>query len=169
MQTQRLCLTRLDRHFLDQLVELDADPAVMRYINGGQPTLRTVYAEKALPRIEQLAQLGEHIGFFALLERGSKRFVGWVHNRPFEQADDEMEVGYRLFQRYWGRGYATEAAHWVLEQNRLFETGAALVAIAMPDNHASIHVMEKLGMQYQHSYRHRTGVDVVKYRMPIGR
>ena len=40
LETERLTLRRFTLDDLDPLTALDADPAVMRFINGGRPTPR---------------------------------------------------------------------------------------------------------------------------------
>ena len=50
LETERLRLRRCTPDDLDALVELDADPEVMRYISFGEPTPREYYAQVILPR-----------------------------------------------------------------------------------------------------------------------
>jgi RimJ/RimL family protein N-acetyltransferase len=49
-ETERLLLRRFTESDVDNLVELDADPEVMRYITGGVPTPREVYENDRVPR-----------------------------------------------------------------------------------------------------------------------
>jgi ribosomal-protein-alanine N-acetyltransferase len=57
-----------------------------------------------------------------------------------------VEVGWRLAARFWGRGYATEAARagvaFAFDQAGLTE----IVSMTVPENIRSRHVMERLGM-----------------------
>ena len=57
-----------------------------------------------------------------------------------------VEVGWRLGRRYWGQGFATEAARAVLEFG--FETVdlPEIVALTVPSNARSRAVMARLGM-----------------------
>ncbi len=59
----------------------------------------------------------------------------------------EVDIGYALLQRYTGQGYAQEAARTVLAHARDDLHLPALMGIVNPDNAASQHVLEKLGMQ----------------------
>ena len=74
----------------------------------------------------------------------------------------ETEIGWWLAQAWWGQGLATEAARAGLRDG--FERAGLkrIVAVALPANRASIHVMEKLGMRYEREMIHR-GFDVVLY------
>ena len=48
LETERLLLRKLADGDLDELVALDADPEVMRYINDGAATPRAEYESEAL-------------------------------------------------------------------------------------------------------------------------
>jgi ribosomal-protein-alanine N-acetyltransferase len=73
--------------------------------------------------------------------------------QPLEDSG-ETEVGYGFDKPFWGQGYATEAAAAWLRYG--FETAglARIVAVAIPENTASRHVMEKLGMKYERDATH---------------
>jgi RimJ/RimL family protein N-acetyltransferase len=64
------------------------------------------------------------------------------------QDGPEIEVGYRFIERHWGNGYATEAAQAALafgfDELRLDR----IVAVTLPDNHASRRVLEKCGLTF---------------------
>jgi len=49
LETERLVLRRLTVADVDNLVSLDADPDVMRYVTGGIPTPREEVEKEALP------------------------------------------------------------------------------------------------------------------------
>src|SRR5689334_24633471 len=49
LETDRLVLRQFTEDDVDLLVELDADPEVMRYINGGEPTSRAEVVDEVLP------------------------------------------------------------------------------------------------------------------------
>lgn len=63
---------------------------------------------------------------------------------------DEVDIGYRFLPEHWGRGYATEAGRAslafgfdVLGPELSLER---IIALVLPENAASIRVIEKLGM-----------------------
>ena len=51
IETERLALRRSTADDIDNLVELDSDPQVMRFINGGRPTPRDELENEVLPWI----------------------------------------------------------------------------------------------------------------------
>ena len=59
------------------------------------------------------------------------------------------EIGYVLARRYWGQGYATEAAAAVLQFGFVRLGLRAIEAQALPENVASLRVMAKLGLRYR--------------------
>ena len=51
LETERLALRSLTEADVDQLLMLDNDSAVMRFINGGRPTSREAILTLTLPRL----------------------------------------------------------------------------------------------------------------------
>lgn len=160
LHTARLHLRRLTPAHLPDLVELDADPEVMRYISGGEANSRERYEQVLLPR---MLEWDEHpYGFLAAYERDA--FVGWFHLRPSVADEHVLEVGYRLRRTAWGRGLATEGTRALLAHafERLDQT--AVDACALPENAASINVMIKCGMRPAGTFVHpRIPLEVVRY------
>ena len=90
---------------------LDADPAVMRYINGGRPTPRDEIRDDYLPWWLAYYERGDRYGFWAAIERQTGAFLGWFHLRPLpDDPDDEPELGYRLRHRPGGAATRPKAA-----------------------------------------------------------
>ena len=137
---------------VDLLVALDADPDVMRYINGGRATPRQEIEREVLPAFLDYYRHGDY-GFWAAHERADGEFLGWFHLRSEPQGrPDEPELGYRLRRAAWGRGYATEGSRGLV--HRAFaELGARRVwAATMAVNIASRRVMEKAGLRYTRTF-----------------
>jgi len=157
IETKRLRLRMFRADDLNDLAAMLADPNVMRYVEDGQPKDRDV-AEKALHSI--IAHWERHgFGRWAVEEKANRRFIGFgglrsLHGTP--------EVVYHFAKAYWGQGYATEMARASLrfgfDQHRF----GRIVAITKPDNAASIHVMEKLGMKFQQRTSYYD-IEVVEY------
>jgi RimJ/RimL family protein N-acetyltransferase len=141
------------------LWELDQDPAVMQYINGGTPTSRKTTQEVYLPRLKSYTSPTEGWGMWSVSLIDSQEFLGWVLVRPMEFFSDSpeyhnLELGWRFKQKAWGKGYATEAAE-AIKQSFIDKldcdsehTVKTLSAVAFPDNVGSINIMQKLGMRY---------------------
>jgi RimJ/RimL family protein N-acetyltransferase len=149
LETDRLLLRRFTADDVDDLVELDGDPEVMRYVNGGRPTPREEIKKVYLPWFMHYYERFEGYGFWAAVERPTGEFLGWFHLRPKEGAPlDEPELGYRLRRSAWGRGYATEGSRALIDK-AFGEFGARrVVAEGMVVNAASRRVMEKVGLEF---------------------
>jgi ribosomal-protein-alanine N-acetyltransferase len=65
-----------------------------------------------------------------------------------------VHVAWRLDRRYWGRGYATEAAQASVDDGFGRLGLQAIVAITTLGNHASMRVMERLGMTRSIEFDH---------------
>lgn len=61
---------------------------------------------------------------------------------------DEFDIGYRLMKKFWGKGYATEAAEACLELGFKQFKMKIIFGRAMPANIASVRVLEKIGLSY---------------------
>ncbi|GAA2053045.1 GNAT family N-acetyltransferase [Catenulispora yoronensis] len=154
LETERLTLRLFTADDADLLIELDSDPAVMRYLTGGEPTAPETVREKQLPNIlAGYAKWDGKLGLVAAFEKDGGAFIGWFILRPGPDGPlDEVELGYRLRQAAWGRGYATEGSRALLRKG-FTELGVRLVwADTMFVNAGSRHVMEKLGMTHVDTY-----------------
>ena len=56
LRTDRLVLRRFTEADVDNLVELDADPRVMRFLSVGKPTARAEVENRVLPGILQIGR-----------------------------------------------------------------------------------------------------------------
>ncbi|MBQ0983670.1 GNAT family N-acetyltransferase [Streptomyces sp. F63] len=154
LETERLVLRRFTEGDEEHLVALDADPGVMRFLTGGIPTPRHVIRKETLPRMLRLdAEHGGRLGYWAAEEKAAgRRFVGWFELRPVDGDGRECELGYRLRQDAWGRGYATEGAR-ALVRAAFTELGVErLFAETMAVNRGSRRVMEKAGLVYVRTF-----------------
>jgi len=154
LETERLILRRFTEADVDNLFDLDSDPEVMRYLNGGTPTPREVVETEILPAFLGYYEWGDGYGFWAAVEKSSDDFLGWFHLRPSKGArPDEPELGYRLRKATWGRGLGTEGARELIRK-AFAELGASrVVASTYQDNLGSRRVMEKSGMTLVRTYR----------------
>jgi RimJ/RimL family protein N-acetyltransferase len=141
IETERLVLRMFRESDTDAYAEMLADPEVMRFLGG-----------KPLPRAEawrNMAMVLGHwhlrgYGFWAVEEKASGELVGRVGCwRP--EGWPGLEVGWTLRRRFWGRGYATEAARASMDYafTRLNQT--RVISLIAPENFNSIRVALRLG------------------------
>jgi RimJ/RimL family protein N-acetyltransferase len=153
METERLVLRRFTEDDVDNLVELDSDPDVMHFINGGRPTPRDKIENEVLPMFLDFYERFAGYGFWAAVEKSTEEFVGWFHFRPAEGTHPgEVELGYRLRRSAWGKGYATEGSRALIHKG-FAEFGVQRVfASTMVVNVASRRVMEKAGLKFVRTF-----------------
>jgi RimJ/RimL family protein N-acetyltransferase len=148
LQTERVTLRPFSVDDADLLIELDSDPAVMRYLSGGEPTAPELVRDRDLPSIlAGYDRWAGDFGLFAAYEKAGGAFVGWFCLRPEREGPlDEAELGYRLRQAAWGSGYATEVSSALLSKAFTDLDVRVVWGATMALNRASQHVMEKVGM-----------------------
>ena len=146
LTTDRLVLRQFTMADEDNAVELDSDPDVMHYINGGRATPREEIRTDYLPAWLSYYTRFDGYGFWAAEADG--KFIGWFHLRPpAGSPPDEPELGYRLRKSAWGKGYATEGSRALIDK-AFTDCGAQRVfALTMAVNTGSRRVMEKAGLK----------------------
>lgn len=152
IETERLLLRAFTPDDFEAFAGMRADAEVMRFI--GQP-VGPQTREQAEGWQEKNGRRWQDNGFgmWAVVERATGELCGWCGLSRLEDTQ-EVEVGYGLARRAWGRGLATEAARASLRYG--FERMGLLriVAVVNPANSASRHVIEKLGLRHVKVARH---------------
>ena len=146
LETENLLFRPLTLDDLDDLAVLYADPEVMRFLGG--PRSRDE-VQRVLNRYMREYQIYGH-SFFATILKSDQRFIGQcglLHQEVEEQ--QEVELGYVLAKTYWQHGLAVEGIA-ALKDYGLQQLGfPRVISLIPPDNTASIHIAEKVGMQYE--------------------
>lgn len=161
LATVRLAFRQFTSADVDDLLALDGDPRVMRFLDHQAKSRAQIQAE-VLP--ELLACYDRYPGFgtWAARTRSDDGFIGWFGLRPVTPTAAAMvdwpdappgpitvaSLGYRLRASAWGRGYATEGARALV---RWAFTGLGvhqIVATTMTVNTGSRRVLEKAGLSY---------------------
>ena len=161
LETARLRLRPRRMADLEANLAMDLNPAVHRYIFIHGPPDPAVQRTELTRKIE--AGWPARGGLWVVEWRDAPGFLGWCGVFPLEGAGP-IEIGYRYVPAAWGQGVATEAARAVLDHG--FRTLAfdPIVAVAHPDNLASRHVLEKIGLRPAGHARHY-GADLAFYRL----
>jgi RimJ/RimL family protein N-acetyltransferase/uncharacterized damage-inducible protein DinB len=153
LQTGRLVLRRFTESDVDSLVELNADPEVVRFLTGGKPIPREDILGKFLPKVFGYYQRFTDLGYWAVEELSTGDFLGWFALEPGHgESAVDVELGYRLRRAAWGKGYATEGSR-ALIRKAFTELGVERVyAETMAVNTRSRRVMEKAGLRYLRTF-----------------
>lgn len=173
----------------DLLHQLDQNPNVMRYINGGKLTSLNDIINVYIPRLKSFTNPEKGWGLWKVTLLDSNEFIGWILVRPMDFFSSKpqwhnLEIGWRFKEHSWGKGLATEAAKQVKQyiaadakQNSLNATltktseqnpnVTCFTAVAMAENGASIAIMKKIGLSFIKAGSHKDPLgdcDVVYYQ-----
>jgi len=151
--SSRLSYQLMDDSDESLLFELDQDPKVMHYINGGKPSTIKDIKEIYIPRMLSYTNPNKGWGLWKVCQTENGEFIGWILVRPMDFFGDNpqldnLELGWRFMQNSWGHGYATEAALSIMNALISHKSATKYTALAVPDNLASIAIMKKLGMKF---------------------
>lgn len=122
------------------------DPRVVRYVMPGAVPSDELIREHIDAARRRYAEEG--FCLWPLICRANGELIGFCGlDRLW--GGGEIEIGYWLAHAYWGQGLATEAAQAVMTYG-FEELGLPrIVAVAHPENLASLRVLEKLGMVFE--------------------
>jgi len=149
--TPRLAAERLTQGHLPEIRRMHRDAAVMAQLGGVRDDAQTAaYLAKNLKHWDEYG-----FGLWVLRERAGGEPVGRAVLRHLLVEDvDEVEVGYAFYEPFWGRGLATEVASACLELGRRTLDLTTIVGVTSPENRASQHVLEKIGLVYERDFTH---------------
>jgi [ribosomal protein S5]-alanine N-acetyltransferase len=140
LETSRLVIRSLVEEDLGLYAAIVGDPNVTKYLLQSAP--RSI--EQARDEILEYINM-ERLGgasSYAVTLRGGDEFVGVC---GFKNVAERLVFGFRLASKYWGAGYATEAANAILDYGlRQLEMGC-VHAGAHPNNTQSLKILAKLG------------------------
>jgi RimJ/RimL family protein N-acetyltransferase len=146
LHTDRLLLREFDETDWPAVLEYQSDP---RYLRFNHWTDRTAEDVRAFVQmfIDYRREDPRSKFQLAIVLPNENLLIGNCGFRAQSADAVEGEIGYELHPRYWGHGYATEAAGAMLRFG--FESFGArrITASVIAENTASIHVLEKLGMR----------------------
>ena len=86
------------------------------------------------------------VQYWPIFELTSNELIGCCGLRP--QAKNKYEIGFHLRPKFWGQGYATEAANAVIDYAFMVIGAESLFAGHNPNNTVSKKLLEKLGFSY---------------------
>jgi ribosomal-protein-alanine N-acetyltransferase len=154
LETDRLILREFLLSDAEAFFAMDSNPKVHQYL-WNKPVQKI---EETFEVIEFVRKqyIDNGIGRFAMISKETNEFIGWAGLKfNTEMVNNKVnfyDIGYRLDEKFWGKGYASEASFaWL---NYAFETMKikTLEAAAHSDNVASNRILQKIGMQMTETY-----------------
>jgi len=169
LETKHLFASAPTEGSLNNRFKLLSDPLVTKYLGDGKAKTKSETEEFLQKNIQHYQEHG--FCFFDIYNKKTKEFIGdaGLIYVALNKDNKDVEVGYRLAQKYWGKGYASELAkafiEWGFEEFNLEK----IVACCKEDNIASSNVMKKCGMDYsgKYLYNNTAECDIFVIKNPI--
>jgi [ribosomal protein S5]-alanine N-acetyltransferase len=154
LETERLLMRQILPEDAQNIFELDNNPNVMQYLGGKTITDINLIHNK-IKRIRKEYE-DYKIARFAVILKETNEFIGWSGIQFVTEEENNhinyYDLGYRLNENFWGKGYGLEAAlPWVkyaFEEMKI----EILTAGAHEDNIGSNKILQKCGMKYINQY-----------------
>lgn len=145
VETERLFMKKLNHNNLDNYYEIMKKDEVGMWLS----TSRGKTYEETKLLIDKFSKHWEEKGYgvWGVFNKSSEELLGHC-GLNFLNDTQEVELLYAFDPKFWGFGYATEAAKASLEF--AFESAKLhrIIALAKPDNKRSCNVIEKVGFTY---------------------
>ena len=113
MESSRLTYRELLPSDDEAMFELDSNPNVHLYL-GNNPATNIEQSRSYIKQVREQYRING-IGRMAAILKETGEFIGWAGLKLESNVnghDRFYDVGYRFIERYWGNGYATEAAQF---------------------------------------------------------
>ncbi len=140
-KTTNLIVRHLNETDLGDFYELESDPDVFRYLDHSPYSSVDEVREELQQLIVRHESPGNDFWVWAGIRSEDHAFVGTGAIILNEEKD--YEIGYRLMKKYWGRGYASELSHGLINYGFEKMHLNQLSAVACEKNVASIRLLHK--------------------------
>ena len=150
IKTERVILREILPTDENGLLDLDRNPKVHTYL-GNNPVDNIYQIREVIKKIRQ-QYIDNGIGRWAIINKETNDFIGWTGLKFVTETTNNhinfYDLGYRLIEKYWGKGIATETTKAIL--NYAFEKLKLTEIYSMCDlgNVGSKNVLEKTGLKF---------------------
>ncbi|RPF52055.1 ribosomal-protein-alanine N-acetyltransferase [Aquisalibacillus elongatus] len=149
IKSERLNFRKYNEDDLDFLYLLLSDPDMVKHIGEGK-TRDIEGTRQFLEWIYHTYRLSADLGLMVLQHKENNQPIGHAGLVPQTiNGVAEIEIGYWIARKHWGKGYATEAAEALKDfgQNNLGKE--RFISLIQPENIASRKVASKIGMSLE--------------------
>lgn len=151
--TERLILRSWKYEDRKPFAEMNGNKNVMRYF----PAILSEEESNAF--VNRINAEFEETGFglYAVEIKESGEFIGYVgfHRFNFDAPfSPNWEIGWRISDKFWHKGYATEAAAACINYAREKQLCDRLYSLTAHANITSENVMKRIGMNYDRTFMH---------------
>lgn len=163
-ETKRLEHRALTVDDAEAYFALNTHPDIMRYIH--EPLLKSVEeARAAIANYPDFDTVG--YGRWGCVLKANRSVIGFCGLKYLPELE-AVDVGFRFLPEYWGRGLATEAAAASIVFGFKTLGLQRIIGLVLPENGASIRVLEKVGMRRQGIFTYQ-GLSVLRFEIDRAR
>lgn len=162
IETDRLILRAFREDDLEAFAEMGQDREVMEFLSVDGSLLSRADSWRQMAMFLGHWELRGY-GTWAVEERSGGAFVGRV-GLHFPEGWPDRELGWTIARRFWGRGYASEAARASIAHAFGTLGWNHLVSLIHPDNQRSARLAERLGY-HLHGTAEVRGLQLRMYRL----
>ncbi|MBK8982605.1 MAG: GNAT family N-acetyltransferase [Ignavibacteria bacterium] len=145
-ETERLYAREYNESDMDKLTEICSDADVMRYIGKGGVMTSDQVQQMLKNNVKSYKENG--YGMYAVINKTTGELTGQC-GLNFIKSLNEVEIAYLFEKGSWGKGYATEISKEVLNFGFSRIGLTKIIALAYPENIASIKVINKIGLKFE--------------------
>lgn len=152
IEADKIIIREFKHSDLNDLHTILSNPVVMQYSVHGPYTLEQT---EALLTETISNYTKQFYGIYAVELKNTKKVIGFFGLSPQKINDEEdIELGYRFAEEYWGNGFATEGAIACINYAFTNLNLKRIISIIDPKNIASARVAEKAGLvsEYETNY-----------------
>ncbi len=152
LETERLILRWISTDDVAFILGLLNEPSWLRFIGDrGVRTLEDARDYILKGPVEMYTRLGFGLYLVELKEGGFPIGMCGLIKRDFLA---DVDIGYAFLPTYWRQGYAYESASAVMTYGQEVLGLKRIVAITDLDNHSSVRLLKKLGLQFEGMVRY---------------
>lgn len=146
LNTQRLRLEKIEKSHLNDLYALVSNPKVQRYF---PKTLNRNETKEFYEKIQNRYETDGYC-YWAVVREGDNQFIG-ICGILKQEVDGqvETEIGYRILDMFWGKGYGTEAAEGCIKYAKEKLKKTSVISLIRSVNAPSKRVAEKNGLKFE--------------------
>jgi RimJ/RimL family protein N-acetyltransferase len=151
LETERLLLRQFAAADAEFILEQVNEPSFIQ--NIGDRGVRTLDDARAYISNGPVASYEKNgFGLYLVALKESGESIGMCGLIKRDTLDD-VDIGYAFLPKFWGKGYAVEAALAVKAYAKDMIGLKRIVAITDPANEGSIRVLEKIGLRFERMVR----------------
>jgi [ribosomal protein S5]-alanine N-acetyltransferase len=152
LETDRLILRDFVKEDWQRVLEYQSDPLYLRYYEWTErtPEAAREFIGWFLAHQQQKPRIRYQL---AVILKSSNLLIGNCGIRMDGVNAIEADIGYELDPKHWKHGYATEAAHAIVNFGFVQFGMHRIWADCIADNIGSAHVLEQLGMKLEGRFR----------------